>query len=216
MSQKHLVLGHVGRGTGTFAPFDQVFDDCLLVTDPSQLKDVDALVIWGGEDISPSYYDEAPTENCMAGVAPSRRDLLEFTMMEAAIEMGKPIIGVCRGAQAVCALAGGKLVQDVNGHHGSHSIVTHDGRRYTTSSIHHQMMYPFKMESKDYQLLAWTDVPRSDGHYEGVRAAPPVEPEVIWFPKIKGLAIQGHPEFMHESSPFVAYCNELVQEHVLQ
>lgn len=213
-------LGFLGYGTGAFRPFDQVFEAGERIK-PGEVASVDALIIWGGEDIATSLYGEK------AGVWTgteelSARDRVEADACNEAIKQGKPIIGVCRGAQLLCALAGGKLVQDVRNHNrGDHLVRTSDGRLMETSSLHHQMMWPFQVEHK---MLAWSEH-RLSNHYafnaERVKTATEiealghVEPEVVYFPKIKGLAIQGHPEFQNPGDEFVLYCMDLVREYLL-
>lgn len=208
-AKKVLTLGYVPWGTGQHKPFDAVFSKALHVS-PDDIRQgkVDALVIWGGSDISPSLYGEAPN-GAHAGVDLSERDHVEKDVCDAAIEVGVPIIGVCRGAQLLCALAGGKLYQDVSGHHSSHSIITKDGEKYTTSSIHHQMMDVTGLPEKDFDLIAWTD----DALAKEVKGA--VEPEIVYFPQIHGLAIQGHPEFMNPNCDFVQYTLSLVEQYLL-
>lgn len=214
-----MILGYVPYGTGVFSPFDQVFDNCLKVT-PETVKDVDCIVIWGGEDISPSIYNSPVSKYTYASAELSIRDRLEVSVCNRAVELGIPIIGVCRGAQLLCALAGGKLIQHVTGHGRTHTIVTKDGEIYTTSSVHHQMMYPFDVE---HEMIAWSDEKRSHNYIDGYDNEIPlmheestVEPEIVWFPKIKGLAVQGHPEFMDETCSFVWYVNSLVKEYCLE
>jgi anthranilate/para-aminobenzoate synthase component II len=218
---KVLTLGHVGMGTGTVEPFDQLFDNGLLTSGGAIRNgaDIDALVIWGGEDISPSIYNNPVSKRTHAGASPSRRDRIELDACYAAIERGIPLIGVCRGAQLVCAVAGGRLIQHVNGHGGGHLMTTSDGRTMRTTSIHHQMMYPFEVE---HELLAWSSTNRSDVYIIGTDETDPAmvgrpEPEVVWFPKIKALAIQGHPEFVSnpDTDPFVHYCMGLVSRYCL-
>ncbi len=219
MENKVLVLGHVGMGTGEVEPFDQVFKQGKLLHRDPNVDGIDALVIWGGEDISPSLYNEETSKYTGASDTPSYRDRVEVAAAQACIDAGIPIIGVCRGAQLLCALAGGKLIQHVNHHTRDHFIRTNDGRRIMSSSVHHQMMYPFDVE---HELLAWSDVRQSnvyivgdDSNFETMYDYE--EPEVVWFPKIKGLAIQGHPEFHMnpEIDPFVQYCIELVKKYVV-
>jgi len=196
-----LTLGYVPYGTGRVAPFDQVFDRGLELNPfsrPDQIKDCDALVIWGGGDISPTIYGE-PVKGSHASVELSARDKIEVAIMEQAIAAGVPIIGICRGAQLACALAGGKLKQHVDGHHGNHGISTKEGRSIITSSVHHQMMVP---DGTDHEFIA---VDSRNG----------IDPEILYFPKIKALAIQGHPEFMDERCEFVQYCLDLTREYVL-
>lgn len=211
------VLGYVPYGTGRVAPFDIVFPESHLISKVGDIYDgkVSAVVIWGGEDISPSLYGQQPNRHTHALSTLSKRDKIETDVCHAAIQCGVPIIGVCRGAQLLCALAGGTLVQHVDGHHNDHKIVTSDGRTMTTSSIHHQMMLIGKT---DHELIAWSAENQSS-RYLGEEDTPidmTTEPEIVYFPKIKGLAIQGHPEFMERGSEFVKYCNELVSKYLLE
>lgn len=210
-----LTLGHVNRGTGRVAPFDTIYKGEVVCRSPEDFDKIDALVIWGGADISPSIYGEPVHPRCGATEELSLGDKIEQAAVNAAIARKIPIIGVCRGAQLVCAMAGGKLVQDVGGHGGDHKITTKDGRSIVTSSVHHQMMYPFQMDKDAYDLIAWADHPRNTREYAGVTEVPPVEPEIVYFPKIKALGIQGHPEFMNRNDEFVTYCNQLVREYLL-
>lgn len=216
------VLGHVGRGTGEHEPFDQVFPESQLVT-AKQIEDgadIDCLVIWGGEDISPSLYGHKVSAATWADERLSQRDWIESSAIQECIRRDIPIIGVCRGAQLVCAMAGGSLIQHVENHGRSHHIDTFDGQSIVTSSVHHQMMFPFGV---DHKLIAWAKEPRSRGCYiVGNDQSEPAmedkpEPEIVWFPKIKALAIQGHPEFHAdpENDPFVQYCMKLVRQFII-
>jgi len=210
-------LGYVPYGTGRFSPFDQVFTKGHAVhpDSPESFNDVDAIVVWGGEDISPSIYKDKVGSHTYADEELSYRDKIEVQAMQIAIARGIPIIGVCRGAQLACAIAGGKLVQHVDNHGRSHKITTDEGRSITTSSVHHQMMYPWDI---DHKLIAWSSEKRSEVHLDGSdqQMEMETEPEIVFFPTIKALAIQGHPEFMDESSEFVQYCNTLVQSYLLE
>lgn len=86
------------------------------------------------------------------GKSPSRRDRVEVALISKAIDISMPIVGVCRGAQLACAAAGGILVQNVDQHNMSHRIITSEGDSLITSSVHHQMMYPWTVS---HELLAW-------------------------------------------------------------
>ena len=211
-------LGFLGHGTGNFRPFNQVFDAGELIK-PNEVDKVDALVVWGGEDISTSFYGEEGGTWTGADKRLSVRDKVESDAVNEAIRLGKPIIGVCRGAQLLCAMAGGKLVQHVDGHNrGDHYMQTVDGRVMEVTSLHHQMMWPFAVEHK---MLGWSKhrlSPRYAFNAERVKTATEmteVEPEVVWFPQIKGLAIQYHPEFAGPGEEQVQYCMELVREYCL-
>ncbi len=210
---KELTLGFVPYGTGVCRPFNTIFQHAVQVTPEDIMAGkVDALVIWGGADISPTIYGEPVEPGCGATAFLSHRDQIEVGVTDAAIKAGIPILGICRGAQLLCAMAGGKLYQDVHGHFGDHEITTHEGESYVTSSVHHQMMNMENMKPEDYQLLAWSTKHRTKPS-DGVDGE---EPEVVYFPKIKGLAIQGHPEFMSPDCDFVQYSRKLVKEYLLK
>jgi len=189
---------------GGIHPFDTMgFTEFGGVVDPSELDGADALVVWGGEDISPSLYNHAVNRRTGAGDQPSRRDSIEWALMQRAAEMGIPIIGVCRGAQMLCALAGGSLFQHVDGHAGvgQHMATDYKGVIVPVSSLHHQMLNP---EGVDHDMVQWSTERRSGRYFTQDNtdpdAIPPVhEPEYVYFPKVKGHAIQWHPEFMDHS-----------------
>lgn len=214
LGKQSLTLGHLGMGTGAVAPFDEVFDKGIQITASDIYEGkVDCLVVWGGADISPTIYNEPVGPRTGASERLSARDVSEVNAMKAAIDMEIPIIGICRGAQMLCALAGGKLVQDVQNHvGGDHWIDTIDGQSLATSSVHHQMMYPWDV---DHKMIAWASHKRSKSYVGVDESKIKVEPEIVYFPKVKGLAIQGHPEFMDRSEAFVGYCNDLVKEYLL-
>lgn len=189
----------------------------------NDLTKADCLLLTGGEDVDPATYGQKPRHGTY--FTPSR-DVYEIKAFNQARERGLPTIGICRGAQLLCALAGGTLVQDTTGHGRSHPIVTKDGREYWMTSLHHQMLMP---EKTDHVLIAWAKE-RLSKHYLGQNdeelyghdpdamgryqfPKDHKEPEIVWFPKIKGLAIQGHPEAFPIDHPTVDYCNELVQEY---
>ena len=175
-------------------PFSALFNHSVNLMTVDSLKGIDAVVLWGGEDISPMLYAETPI-GASGPLQPTKRDLFEHEICRLAHAEGKPIIGVCRGAQLICAFAGGKLVQDVTGHQGNHNIVCYDGKVFNVTSAHHQMLYPYDVEHK---MLAWSSEPRSS-RYLGVpmdKQGPlEIEPEVVYFPEVNGYAIQCHPEW---------------------
>ncbi len=215
--EKKYVLGFCPVGNGaSIHPFHKFFE--LKQDIFKGISGVDAVVFWGGADIHPSLYNQNASKTSQAGDKPSHRDIFEWNAMKWCVANNIPMIGVCRGAQMLCAFAGGKLVQHSTGHNsGPHSMTTNDYRSMSTTSCHHQMMYPFDIE---HEMLASASVKLSDRYYDGddedIKMDGFVEPEVVWFPKIKGLAIQGHPEWADVNSDFAKYCNELVGKYILQ
>jgi putative glutamine amidotransferase len=79
----------------------------------SAFLQMDALLLPGGADLDPSLYGESPDP--MTQVERDR-DELEEGAWTSARERGLPILGVCRGMQAINVFAGGSLLQHVDGH----------------------------------------------------------------------------------------------------
>lgn len=203
-------------------PLQQVCDKYRTVTDPRQLDEgPGVLVLHGGEDISPSIYHQKPGKWTSGGPQPSKRDREEMELAKGAIDRGILIFGICRGAQLMCALSGGKLIQHCRNHAGqSHFIIDNEGLLNHTSSLHHQMMYPWDVP---HELIAWSAgiSPQFFGENDEELEIPvkdidgdPIEPEIVYFPTTHALCVQGHPEYLGENDPFVLYCNELVKKYV--
>lgn len=203
-------------------PFDalvpsSVEDKCVAIGSPTEISDDKdrALIVWGGSDIDPSLYGHPMSSRTYTG---GKRDFLEYALMRRALEVGIPIIGVCRGAQMACALAGGFLLQHVDNHGGyGHLVDTPDGRQFKVNSIHHQMMVAPK--EVDHELLAWSTDQRSPEYIyrdDQLFAIPEgwKEPEFYYFPKIKGFAIQWHPEAMTPGSDATQFILEKIRERL--
>lgn len=73
------------------------------------------LLLSGGADIDPACYGRAV--DGATSFEPGR-DELEAAAWAAATERGLPVLGLCRGLQAINVFAGGTLLQHVDGHEG--------------------------------------------------------------------------------------------------
>ena len=72
---------------------------------------VDAVVMMGGPDVAAEAYGATPhplTKPGHAGI-----DTTDLGLARACLRDGKPVLGICRGAQVLNVAAGGTLVQDV-------------------------------------------------------------------------------------------------------
>ncbi|MET3804385.1 putative glutamine amidotransferase [Nakamurella sp. UYEF19] len=72
---------------------------------------LDGLVIAGGADVNPARYGENPGEHT-AGWRDDR-DVSEYALLDAADDLGRPVLGICRGMQLMASRAGGRLDQHV-------------------------------------------------------------------------------------------------------
>jgi len=120
------------------------------------LKRYDALLLPGGGDVDPAYYGQEDKQHlCNIDI---NRDLFEFSVFQAAIILGLPVLGICRGMQLANIAMGGDLIAHLDAEglaiHGGidekdryHSVriagdsmlaVICDATEGTVNSSHHQ------------------------------------------------------------------------------
>jgi putative glutamine amidotransferase len=73
--------------------------------------ELDGLVLMGGSDVCPASYGETPLKPEWTG--DRVRDDYEIALLRAFVAEGKPVLGVCRGAQVINVAYGGTLYQDL-------------------------------------------------------------------------------------------------------
>lgn len=161
---------------------------------------IDLILLTGGEDVCPDYYNQGTGSHTKYN---KDRDSYETKyLIKSYPEI--PKLGICRGAGLLTALSGGSLIQHVEGHSNGqlHEIqinTMYDSNVFAITSTHHQMMYPFSMDSSKYQIIGHSKYHLSDkylnDHDENIDLPVNfVEPEIVYYPETKSLCIQGHPE----------------------
>ncbi|HVH09298.1 MAG TPA: gamma-glutamyl-gamma-aminobutyrate hydrolase family protein [Gemmatimonadales bacterium] len=93
-------------------------------------EQLDGLFLPGGVDVDPAAYGEARGPHC--GPIDPARDWAELRLVRWALDEGKPLLAVCRGAQLLNVAFGGTLYQDVAAQHPGalkHDHFPTDGRR---------------------------------------------------------------------------------------
>lgn len=161
---------------------------------------LDGLVLQGGADVSPRTYGEEPLDPAWAG--DRLRDVYEIELVHEFIEAGKPVLGVCRGAQLINVALGGTLYQDIARQipearehvteayeRHAHEIRFEPGsglarlyrgvERARVTSIHHQSIRDL---GRGLRVEAWS---HDDNVVEAVRGTGPGYV----------FAVQWHPEF---------------------
>lgn len=164
-----------------------------------KMIEADLVVFTGGEDVSPSLYGESAHRYTHFNI---HRDLREQKVFEQAVGLKKHIIGICRGSQFSCVMSGGKLVQHQQNPSFLHDIFTYDGRELEITSTHHQAQFPWNLPKDEFKLLGFSVGLSSfheDGNQKELLGAADRECEIVYYPKTRALAIQGHPEMMFES-----------------
>lgn len=82
----------------------------ISVRHRASVRAMDALVIGGGNDISPEHFGGELDAKVKAD---PKRDLLEIECIRWALSHGVPMLGICRGAQLINVVLGGTLYQDI-------------------------------------------------------------------------------------------------------
>ena len=198
---KTLKIYHVGGNIG--------YSNWIENSEPvNSLQEADLVIFTGGEDVHPYFYEEPVHPRTYFNTV---RDKQEEIIFKAAIELNIPILGVCRGSQLSCVMAGGKLVQHQNNPSFKHPIKTYNNVELTMSSTHHQAQHPFNLPEENYKILAWSEdivKYREDGNQQEMKT--PKDCEIVYYPKINTLAIQGHPEMILEEEETIKWCRELL------
>lgn len=144
--------------------------------------ELDALVLTGGNDLSmlPDAADAAP-----------ERDRFEAVAYRHFLQRGKPVLGVCRGAQLINHLCDGRLVR-VPGHAGTHHELVWAETplacwdRPAQVNSYHGWAIPADGLATGLEALAWAP----DGTVEAFRV-----------PQARVNAIFWHPERETELAP---------------
>ena len=107
----HWIMAH--RAIALMVPF--IDEESPLSANRAPMTEIvdllDGLVLQGGIDICPEAYGDTLRDPDWAGDA--IRDRYELSLLNGFIQAGKPVLGVCRGAQLINVYFGGSLVQDI-------------------------------------------------------------------------------------------------------
>lgn len=143
-------------------------------------------IIPGGADIDPEIYGEPKHPKC--GYTRIESDKKEINDLNLAIKDKKPIIGICRGLQLLTVVQGGKLIQDIGFQGGERPIIDNETQKqYLIPKAHHQACILSSDKKTPSKILAYSYVNKQ------------FIPEVVYFPAINALGIQGHPEWLRQS-----------------
>lgn len=169
-----------------------------------QLKLIDALVMAGGEDVHPKYYESEQDDKEYHDIS-LERDEYEIELLKQALEIGIPILLICRGMQLLNIVQNGTLYGDIdseiptkiehltieNRSKGAHDVDLKEdhfvssliGNTIKVNSIHHQSI---KQLGKNLEVVGEA----RDGIVE-----------VITFKDREDIiAVQWHPEMMYKES----------------
>lgn len=146
----------------------------------NQLLLCDGFIIPGGNDIDPSLYHQSLNSKTI--LCDPLESMIEKDVLDYAVNNKKPVLGICKGMQAINVFFGGTLIQDIKNHQDCHHQITANSDQYIVNSYHHQCIDTLAPTFKiTHQSL--------DGIIEGI--------ENIILPII---GVQWHPELDLSSS----------------
>ena len=96
------------------------------------IKACDGVVLTGGEDVHPRFYDRPDLyEYCYKDDVSEARDEFEWRILEYTEANAVPVLGICRGLQIANVFFGGTLIPDIpRWGKFNHSKLTDDTDRY--------------------------------------------------------------------------------------
>ena len=156
------------------------WDGEILVVAPGDtlppMGEVAGLLMTGGDDIHPRWWDEA--ELLHTAAAPDEaRDALEMPTARAAWAAGLPILGICRGEQLLNVALGGSLIQDLPSQFHAEAILHQRGTSALPELAHTVQV---AVGSKLASLVHGPEVEVNSRHHQAVlRVAPGLKP-VAW------------------------------------
>lgn len=184
-------------------PFIIPFNEDLEAT-REMVEKVDGIILSGGHDVNPYYYGEDPM--LKIGELFPERDVFDMELYKTAIELKKPIFGICRGYQIINVINGGTLYQDLsyadfvkikhdqvdNPTQATHFIELEEGtflknilgEKYKVNSFHHQIL---KDVAPGFKVVAKS----SDGVIESIEKI--TEDSFV-------IGVQWHPEMLSASN----------------
>jgi len=186
-----------GRKYTFFLPWPDVDVQRMLVRNGhtiSLIKDNpwDIALFTGGADVCPLLYGEKMHDTSYINV---HRDLIEIAFYMS-LHKKRMKVGICRGAQLLNVLSGGRLYQHVNMHGNSdgHLVkIWNSDDLIRMTSRHHQMM----IVASDACLLSFARESThkiSEAFGDKQITQPEYDPEIVYYESTHSLCFQPHPE----------------------
>ncbi len=182
----------------------------LPVLIPSNLPEEDYLDLYfhlngilfsGGGDISLEFFNGL--DHPRIGEVDEARDITEITLMRAAVNDGKPILGICRGAQVMNVTLGGTLYTHI--HDQLKGALDHD----YPGDLRRVLVHPVNVDetTRSAEIFGETLLKVNSLHHQGLKdiapglrvagRAPDGLVEVVEIPDHPyAVAVQWHPEWL--------------------
>nr|WP_245203897.1 gamma-glutamyl-gamma-aminobutyrate hydrolase family protein [Ammoniphilus resinae] len=140
------------------------------LTDAQQITEIagkiDGLLLSGGGDINPFYFDEEPIPG-LGQITPERDDF-EISLVKAMLVQNKPILGICRGCQILNIAVGGNMYQDL------YTQIDRPLLQHTQQAPREHVSHLIKIvpESLLHEMMGETEVKVNSFHHQAIRHLP--------------------------------------------
>lgn len=159
---------------------------------PQNFKGYDGLILCGGNDVDPSFYDE--DDNGSVNID-TKRDKAEFEILKHFIAEKKPILGICRGCQIINVFFGGSLFGHIE-----------NSEKHTSNADFDLVHTAFSVEGSALNDLYGDEFKVNSAHHQAIKklgaglkitmTAFDKTVEGIEHESLPIIAVQWHPERM--------------------
>lgn len=163
-------------------------------------ENADGIIMTGGVDVHPFRFDEEPIEKI--GTISAERDEFDFKLMKYAVEMNKPIFGICRGIQVINVYFGGTLIQDIPSQRNTNILHSQTAEYHTAAHkiqiVKDSIIYDMLGENSEVNSFHHQAVDKLAKDFRVTATAKDGIVEAIEYKKKDSfiLGLQWHPELM--------------------
>ena len=162
------------------------------------------VVLAGGADLPPSWYDQEPLQGAGLELVSQARPKFEREVVDEFLARDKPVLGICYGCQFLNVYRGGALIQDI----GLQLPARTPALEHADGNIHSVRL---ERDSKLYRIIGEDEFEVPSYHHQAISTPAPqglisgtapdgVLEAVEWGGAEWMLGVQWHPERAPESS----------------
>lgn len=195
---QHSYINAIVNAGGIPVPISSVLPEEDFMDLYSRL---DGVLFSGGGDVSLEYF--SGSDHPRIGEVDEARDTTEITLMRNAVNDGKPVLGICRGAQVMNVALGGTLYTHI--HDQLKGALDHD----YPGDLRKVIVHPVNVDetTRSAEIFGETLLNVNSLHHQGLKDIAPnlrvagVAPdglvEVVEIPDHPyAVAVQWHPEWL--------------------